>query len=83
MSQSSTNSLAMHVFGLLAECATLPEMDEAVDSATVLFSSPCTGAIVTKHFKNLQQLMLKKGISDIDKAVVKEEDYTVMLKICF
>jgi hypothetical protein len=70
----------MHIFGLLASCASLPEMDDIIDSAIVLFSSPCMGPNVNKHFNNLQQHMLKKGTFDIDKQIT-EEDYKVKLKI--
>lgn len=55
-------------------------MDDVIASATVLFSSPCMGKNVEKHFRNLQQHMLKKGTFDMDKQIA-EEDYKVMLKI--
>ncbi|XP_059376303.1 uncharacterized protein LOC132112707 isoform X12 [Carassius carassius] len=53
--------LAMHVFGALTTASTLKELDDMVQSATVVFSSPCCGASVEKHFKNLQSWLQKKG----------------------
>ncbi|XP_016405730.1 uncharacterized protein LOC107738494 isoform X1 [Sinocyclocheilus rhinocerous] len=53
--------LAMHVFGALTTASTLKELDDMVQSATVVFSSPSCGASVEKHFKNLQSWLQKKG----------------------
>lgn len=72
--------LAMHIFGLLASCASLPEMDNIIVSATVQFSSPCSGKNVDKHFHNLQQLMLTKGTFNMEKQKIIEEDDKVILK---
>ncbi|XP_059376293.1 uncharacterized protein LOC132112707 isoform X2 [Carassius carassius] len=63
MCRNATNHyhLAMHVFGALTTASTLKELDDMVQSATVVFSSPCCGASVEKHFKNLQSWLQKKG----------------------
>ncbi|XP_019720910.1 uncharacterized protein LOC109513130 [Hippocampus comes] len=52
--------LAMHVIGLFTTATTLQALDDMVLSATVVFSSPCSGQNVEKHFKNLQLLMQDK-----------------------
>ncbi|XP_039657009.1 uncharacterized protein LOC120559388 [Perca fluviatilis] len=49
--------LAMHVFGSLTTASTLIELDDMVQSAAVVFSSPSCGPNVEKHFKNLQSWM--------------------------
>ncbi len=68
--------LAMHVFGLLACCSTLKEMNEVVCSSAVLFCSPCSGANVQKHYNNLQMLMQQRGSFEHEKDVIAE-DYRV------
>ncbi|KAA0706254.1 hypothetical protein E1301_Tti016251 [Triplophysa tibetana] len=54
--------LAMHTFGLLTTASIVAELDEMVQSAAVVFSSPSSGARVEKHFKNLQSWMQKTAI---------------------
>ncbi|KAL0148846.1 hypothetical protein M9458_055855, partial [Cirrhinus mrigala] len=67
--------LAMHIFGLLACCSTLKEMDEVLSSSTVLFCSPCSEANVAKHYNNLQLLMQKRGTFELDDKNIVAEDY--------
>ncbi len=45
----------------------------------VVFSSPCSGANVEKHFDNLQLWLTKKIIQmeDTDKSKIKSEDLKV------
>lgn len=45
----------MHVFGSLNTASTLIDLDDMVQSADVVFSSPSCGPNVEKHFKNLQR----------------------------
>nr|XP_046226495.1 uncharacterized protein LOC124049206 [Scatophagus argus] len=54
--------LAMHTFVLFTTASSLAELDEMVESAAVVFASPSSGAIVEKHFNNLQSWLQKKGI---------------------
>lgn len=51
----------MHIFGLLTTASTLEDLDDVVQSAAVVFSSPCSGANVEKHFNNLQSWLQNKG----------------------
>lgn len=51
----------MHTSGLLTTASTVTDLDEMVQSAAVVFSSP-SRARLEKHFKNLQPLMQKTGI---------------------
>ncbi len=55
----------MHSFGALTTASSLQELDDMVKSAAVVFSSPCSGQNVEKHFKNLQ-LWLQKTKIDLD-----------------
>lgn len=67
--------LAMHIFGLLACCSTLKEMDEVLLSSTVLFCSLCNGPNVAKHYNNLQLLMQQSGTFELDDKNIIAEDY--------
>ncbi|XP_026041873.1 uncharacterized protein LOC113032941 [Astatotilapia calliptera] len=67
--------LGMHVFGLLACCDNLKDMDDVVHSAAIVFCSPCSGRNVTKHYNNLKILMQKRGTLDLDEKTVIAEDY--------
>ncbi|RXN31461.1 hypothetical protein ROHU_016950 [Labeo rohita] len=67
--------LAMHVFGLLACCSTLKEMDEVVYSSAVVFCSPCSGPNVPKHYNNLRLLMQQRGSFELNEKDVTAEDY--------
>lgn len=69
--------LGMHVFGLLACCDNLKDMDDVVHSAAIVFCSPCSGRNVTKHYNNLKILMQKRGTLDLDEKTVIAEDYKV------
>lgn len=53
----------MHVFGLMTTASTLQELDKVVESATVVFSSICSDDNAEKHFKNIQLLLRKIGLS--------------------
>ncbi|XP_073705879.1 uncharacterized protein [Garra rufa] len=68
-------TLAMHIFGLLACCSSLKEMDEVLSSSTVLFCSPCSGANVAKHYNNLHLLMQQRGTLELDDKNVAAEEY--------
>jgi hypothetical protein len=70
--------LAMHVFGLLACCTTLKEMDEVLSSSAVLFCSPCSGPNVAKHYKHLQLLLQQRRTFDLDEKNIIAEDYKVL-----
>ncbi len=70
--------LAMHIFGLLACCSTLKEMDEVLLSSTVLFCSLCNGPNVAKHYNNLQLLMQQSGTFELDDKNIIAEDYKVI-----
>lgn len=70
--------LAMHIFGLLACCSTLKEMDEVLLSSTVLFCSLCNGPNVAKHYNNLQLLMQQRGTFELDDKNIIAEDYKVI-----
>jgi len=70
--------LAMHVFGLLACCTTLREMDEVLSSSSVLFCSPCSGPNVAKHYRHLQLLLQQRWTFDLDEKNIIAEDYKVL-----
>jgi len=70
--------LAMHVFGLLACCTTLREMDEVLSSSSVLFCSPCSGPNVAKHYRHLQLLLQQRRTFDLDEKNIIAEDYKVL-----
>ncbi len=53
--------LEMHVFDAITNASILEELDVLVQSAAVVFSSPCCGANVEKRFKNLQSWLQKIG----------------------
>lgn len=55
------SSLPMHVFGLLTTAKALKDLDEMVESAAVVFSSPSSGENVEKHFNDLQSKLKKIG----------------------
>lgn len=77
--------LAMHSLGALTTASTLQELDDLVQSVAVVFSSPCSGQNVEKHFKNLQ-LWLQKTKIDLDvnaKSKSKTEDLKVNVKSGF
>ncbi|KAI4796471.1 hypothetical protein KUCAC02_026973 [Chaenocephalus aceratus] len=63
--------LAMHVFGLLTTASSLEDLEDMVQSTAVVFSSPSSGANVSKHFNNLQSWLLKKGLQ-LDDTVISE-----------
>ncbi|XP_034054814.1 uncharacterized protein LOC117534693 [Gymnodraco acuticeps] len=63
--------LAMHVFGLLTTVSSLEDLEDMVQSTAVVFSSPSSGANVSKHFNNLQSWLLKKGLQ-LDDTVISE-----------
>ncbi|RXN38611.1 hypothetical protein ROHU_013910 [Labeo rohita] len=67
--------LGMHVFGLLACCSTLKEMDEVVYSSAVVFCSPCSGPDVPKHYNNLRLLMQQRGSFELNEKDITAEDY--------
>ncbi|XP_077103147.1 uncharacterized protein LOC143754414 [Siphateles boraxobius] len=67
--------LAMHIFGLLACCTTLREMDEVLHSSAVLFCSPCNGPNVAKHYKHLQLLLQQRQTFDLDEENIIAEEY--------
>lgn len=54
--------LAMHIFGLFTTASTLEDLDDMVQSAAVVFSSPSNGKNVEKHFNNLQSWLTKKPL---------------------
>ncbi|XP_034551979.1 uncharacterized protein LOC117821656 [Notolabrus celidotus] len=61
-------NLAMHGFGLFTTATTLEDLEDMVQSATVVFSSPSSEANVEKHFHNLQKWLQNKGIQLDDTA---------------
>lgn len=69
----------MHIFGLLTTANTLEDLDDMVQSAAVLFSSPSSGANVERHFNNLQTWLQKKGIQldETAKSQSNVEDFQV------
>ncbi|XP_076579586.1 uncharacterized protein LOC143315907 [Chaetodon auriga] len=54
--------LAMHIFGLFTTASTLEELDDMVQSAAVVFSSPSSAANVEKHFQNLQTWLQRSQV---------------------
>lgn len=75
----------MHSFGALTTASTLQELDDMLQSAAVVFSSPCSGQNVEKHFKNLQ-LWLQKTKIDLDVTAESKsntEDLKVNVKSDF
>lgn len=70
--------LGMHTFGLLACSTSLKQMDEVLLSATVVFSSPCSGDNVEKHYNNLVVLMQQVGKLEIEEQNIVAEDYKVI-----
>lgn len=75
----------MHVFGAFTTVSTLEELDDLVQSAAVVFSSPCSGANVEKHFKNLQSWLQKIGtpLDVTTKTKGDAEDLKVNVKSSF
>ena len=69
--------LAMHVFGLMTQATTLKQFDEVVVSATVLFSSPCSGENVDRHFQNIQVLLTAAPQPVADESAITAEDFEV------
>lgn len=71
--------LAMHVSGLLTTASSLQELDDMVRSAAVVFSSPCSGTNVEKHFNNIQSLLTREKfqIEDMGKSKINSEDLKV------
>ncbi|XP_049330090.1 uncharacterized protein LOC111193479 [Astyanax mexicanus] len=61
--------LSMHVFGLFTTASSLRELDDMVESAAVVFSSPYSGPSVEKHFNNLQCWLQNKGFHLDETAV--------------
>lgn len=57
--------LAMHTFGVFTTATSLKDLTDMVQSAAVVFGSPCSGENVEKHFHNLQLLMQKANV-DVD-----------------
>ena len=84
-SASKNYHLAMHVFGLLTTATTLEDLDDMVQSAAVVFSSPSSGANVEKHFQNIQSWLQKKGVQ-LDETAPKSQrnadDFQVNGNIC-
>ncbi|RXN14620.1 hypothetical protein ROHU_028583 [Labeo rohita] len=72
--------LGMHTFGLLACSTSLKQMDEVLLSATVVFSSPCSGDNVEKHYNNLVVLMQQVGKLEIEEQNIVAEDYKAETK---
>lgn len=75
----------MHVFGALTTASTLKELDDMVQSAAVVFSSPSFGAIVEKHFKNLQSWLQRTGktLDVTTNSKIEAEDLKVNDKSSF
>ena len=71
--------LAMHTFGLLTSAKSLCDLDDMLESAAVVFSSPSSGANVEKHFANLQSWLKRKGtqIEETVKSEINAEDLKV------
>lgn len=76
--------LAMHVCALLTTVSSVEQLDEMVQSAAVVFSSPCTGPNVEKHLHKLQSLMLKNGLPQYDdrKANIPIKSFEVFKLLC-
>lgn len=71
----------MHIFGLLTTASSLEDLDDMVESAAVVFSSPSSGANVEKHFNRLQSWLKKTGTPELDetaKSHQSSEDLTVI-----
>lgn len=66
--------LAMHIFGLYTTASTLEELDDMVQSAAVVFTSPSSAAIVEKHFQNLQTWLQRRKIEldDTKSSAIQE-----------
>lgn len=70
--------LAMHIFGLFTTASTLEELDDMVQSAAVVFSSPCSAANVEKHLDNIQTwLQRTKTELDDTKSSAIQDDFKV------
>lgn len=69
----------MHVFGLMMQAPTLRELDEIVSSTAVVFSSSHSGENVDKHFQNLQLLLTRHGLTDLDEPSFVEENFVVSI----
>ena len=69
----------MHTFGLLTSAKSLCDLDDMLESAAVVFSSPSSGANVEKHFANLQSWLKRKGtqIEETVKSEINAEDLKV------
>ena len=65
-----------HIFGLLTTASSLEDLDDMVQSAAVLFSSPSSGASVEKHFNNLQSWLTNSGLQldETTKSHLGDED---------
>ncbi|XP_019215488.2 uncharacterized protein LOC109202448 [Oreochromis niloticus] len=57
--------LAMHTVGVFTTATSLKDLSDMVQSAAVVFGSPCSGENVEKHFHNLQLWMQKANV-DVD-----------------
>ncbi|KAG7999432.1 hypothetical protein GBF38_000022 [Nibea albiflora] len=64
--------LAMHVIGKMSQAQTMVELEDLFISASIVFSSPCSGPNVKRHFDNLQLLLQGQ---DIDDCEAEEEDF--------
>lgn len=72
----------MHIFGLFKTAQSLNELDDMVQSAAVLFSSPSSGENVHRHFQNLQSKLLTIGQlpDETNKKTIEAEDMKVSVQ---